>query len=89
MEYADYNELDYIEYWAVREYMEKKSTAEIEKLIKSSHQHTDGFKLFLADLVAGRIKRAKGRAVNSERDYAIYNMFADMEALTDLNEIVV
>lgn len=67
-----YHGLTLDEAYAIRDYMKENSHVIMGRLLKSNVTLSEGFRIFLADLVAGKITRPAGNPPFIRRDFKIF-----------------
>ena len=71
--YRDYKNLDIHERDAISDYMEENNTQKLESIITNDNDISTDMKRFIADIVAGRIKRpARRKPSTHKRDIALH-----------------
>lgn len=71
--YSAYDDLLYNELVAIVGYMERCDVTELESYIRNSPEQSQGMRDFIADIIAGKLKRPKNkRGTNARRDFEIY-----------------
>lgn len=71
--YGDYRSLEPYEYVAICHYMDRCYTTYIEALIRQGYVGSKGMRDFIADIVAGKVKRKKHKTASTEhKDMAVY-----------------